>query len=59
MFDEASMVKPTNSQQMESEKIKGISQQVESDATPSSLNKTVLLEITPTVAQGNDHVSGY
>jgi len=32
MFDEASMLKPTISQQVEIEKTKGISQQVESDA---------------------------
>ena len=32
MFDQASMVKPINSQQVESEKTNRISQQVESDA---------------------------
>jgi len=47
MFDEASMVKPTNSQQVESEKTKGILQQVKSDATSSSLDRTVSLEIIP------------
>ena len=36
-FDEASMLKRTISQQVEIEKTKGISQQVESDATSSSL----------------------
>jgi len=51
------MVKPTNSQQVESEKTKWISQQVESDATSSFLNRTVSLEIIPAVTQGSDHVS--
>ena len=32
-FDEASMMQPTNSQQVESETTEGISQKVESDAT--------------------------
>jgi len=37
------MVKLTNSQQVESKKTKGISQQVENDVTSSSLDKTVSL----------------
>jgi len=48
-FDEASIVKPTNSQPVESEKTKGISQQVKSDATSPSLDRTVSLEIIPAV----------
>jgi len=44
-FDEVSILKPT------------ISQQVESDATSPSLERSVLLEIIPTVAQGSDHVA--
>ena len=35
-FDKTSMVKPTDSQQVKSEKTHRISQQVESDATPPS-----------------------
>ena len=58
MFDdEASMLKPTISQQMKIEKTKGISQQVESDATSSSLKRSVSLEIIPTVTQDSDHVA--
>jgi len=55
--DEASIVKPTNSQQVESEKTKGISQQVKSDATSSSLDRIVSLEIISTVTHGSDHVA--
>ena len=33
-FDDASMMKPTNSQQVESKKTTNVSQQVKSDATP-------------------------
>ena len=46
-FDEASMLKPTIPQQVEIEKTKGISQQVESDATSLSLERSVSLEIIP------------
>jgi len=42
---------------VESEKIKEISQQVESDAISSSLDRTVSLEIIPTVTQRSDHVA--
>ena len=38
-FDDSSMLKPTISQQVEIEKTKGVSQQVESDATSPSLKK--------------------
>ena len=51
------MLKPTISQQVEIEKTKGISHQVESDATLPSLKRSVSLEIIPTVTQGNDHVA--
>jgi len=50
-------MKPINSQQVESEKIKGISQQVESDATSSSLDRTVSLDIILAVTQSSDHVA--
>jgi len=51
------MVKPTNSQQVESEKTKKILQRVESDATSSYLDRTISLEIIPAVTQGIDHVT--
>ena len=56
-FDEASMLKHTISQLVEIEKIKEISQQVESDATSPSLERSVSLEIIPTVTHGGDHVA--
>ena len=56
-FDEVSMVKLTDSQQVESEKISKISQQIESDATPPPPNRTILFEITPEVTQGGDLVA--
>ena len=40
-LDEASMVKPTNSQQVESKMTEGISQEVEGDATSPSLERSV------------------
>jgi len=42
---------------VEIEKTKGITQQVESDATSPSLERSVSLEITPTVTQGSDHAT--
>jgi len=48
-FDEASMLKPTISQQVEIEMTKGVSQQVESDATSPSLERSVSLEVIPTM----------
>ena len=53
-FDETSMVKSMNSQQVESEKINRISQQVENDATPLFSDKSVSFEITYEVTQGDD-----
>jgi len=51
------MLKPTISQQVEIEKTKGVSKQMESDATSPSLERSVSLKITPTVTQGSDHVA--
>jgi len=48
-FDEALMVKPTNSQLVESEKTSKISQQVENDATPPPPDRAVSFDITPEV----------
>ena len=56
-FDEALMVKPTNSQHVESEKTKWIPQLVENDATSSSVDKIISLEIIPVVTQSSDHVA--
>ena len=57
-FDEASMVKPTNSQQVESHLTANrILQQVESDATSPSLERSVSFEVTPSVIQGDDQVA--
>jgi len=56
-FDKASMLKPTISQQVEIEKTKGISQQVNSDVTSPSLEMSVFLEIIPMVTLGSDHVA--
>ena len=41
---------------MKSEKTKGISQQVESDATSLSLDRSASFKIIPAVTQGGDHV---
>ena len=51
------MVEPPNSQQVKSEKTDRILQQVESDATLPSLDRSVSFEITPEVTQGGDHVA--
>ena len=56
-FDEASILNPTISQQVEIENTKRVSQQVESDATPPSLDRSVLFEITAEVTHGGDHVA--
>ena len=56
-FDEASIVKPTDSQQVESEKTNRISQQIESDDTLLSPDSSVSFEITLEVIQGDDHVA--
>jgi len=56
-FDEASILKPTISQQVAIEKTKEVSQQMESNATSPSLKRSVFLEIIPTVTQGSDQVA--
>ena len=50
------MMKPGDSQQAESKKTEGISQQVESDATSPSLERSVSFEVIPSVTHGGDHV---
>jgi len=42
---------------MQSKKTEGRSQQVESNDTSPSLERSVSLEIIPTVTQGGDHVA--
>jgi len=51
------MLKPTIFQQMDIENTKWISQQVESNATSPSLERSVSLETIPAVTQGSDHVA--
>jgi len=51
------MVKPINSQHVESEKTDMISQQVESEATPPSPDSSVSFEIILEVTQGENHVT--
>ena len=57
MFDEASMVKPTNSQQVESQTTNRILQQVESDATSPSLERSLSFQVIPSVRQKDDQVA--
>ena len=49
IFDEASMMKPEDSQQVESKKTEEISHQVESDVTSPSLERSVSFETIPMV----------
>ena len=51
------MVKPANSQQVESQTVNKILQQVESDAISTSLERLLSFEITPQVTQRNDQVA--
>ena len=46
-FDEASMMKPTSSQQVKSEQTKEVLQWVESDVTPHTLDRSVSIEFSP------------
>ena len=50
-------MKSTIAQQVEIEKTKEVSQQVESDATSPSLERPASSEIIPTVTQGSDQIS--
>jgi len=51
------MLKSTISQQVKIERTKEVSQQVESDATSPSLERSVSLEIIPTVTQDSDQIA--
>ena len=53
-FDEASMLKPKISQQVEIIKTKEVLQQVKNDANPLSLESSASVRIIPKVTQGND-----
>jgi len=58
MLDEASIVKPTVSQKVETMKTKLlISQRVESDATPHCPVGSISFGISPVVTPGGDHVA--
>ena len=57
MFDEASMVKPTDSHQVKSQATDRILQQVESDAIPPSPDISVSFETKSSVTQGGNHVA--
>ena len=56
-FDEASMLKPKISQPVEIIKTKEVSQQVDNDANPLSLESSTSLRIMPRLTQGNDQVA--
>jgi len=56
-FEEASMMKPTDSQQVESKKTYRIPQHMESDATAPFLDRSVSFEIIATVAQCDDQAA--
>ena len=51
------MLESTISQQVEIERTKEVSQQVESDTTLPSLKRLVSLEIIPKVTHGSDQVA--
>jgi len=58
MFNEASMVKPIDSQQVESQTMTDrILQQVESDTTSPSLYRSISFEVILSVTQGGDQVA--
>ena len=51
------MVKPTDSQQVESKKTTEVSQRVKSDATPRTPGSSVSFEISLTMTQNENHVA--
>ena len=51
------MMKPTDSQQVESKKTTEVSQQVESDTTPHTPGSSISFEVPPTVTQDENHVA--
>ena len=55
-FDEASLMKPTVSQQVETSKTKKLLQLVEIDADPPSLEESASVRIIPEVTQGSDQI---
>ena len=55
-FDETSVLKSTDSQQVERTKTKEVSQWVEVDATPPSPVGSVSVKISPEVTPGEDHI---
>ena len=55
-FDETSMMKPTSSQPVESGQTNEVSQRVNSDTTPRSLEILIPFEFSPEVTHDDDHV---
>ena len=51
------MMKPTNSQQVESKQTKEVSQQVESDVTPRTLDTSLSFQYSPEVTKDRDHIA--
>ena len=51
------MVKPTNSQQVESQMANRILQQVESDTTSPSLGRSVSFQVIPSMTQGDEQAA--
>ena len=49
IFDEASMMKPTSSQQVESRQTKEVPQRVESDTTPHTIDSSISFEFSPEI----------
>jgi len=50
------MIKPTNSEQVESGQTKEVPQRLESDATPRTLDSSVSIEFSPEVTYDGYHV---
>jgi len=57
LLDETSILKPMHSQQVKSEKTNRMPQQIKSDATPLSPDRTISFEITFEVTHGDDYVA--
>ena len=56
-FGEASLMKPTSSQQVESGQTKEVSQRVESDATARTLSSSMSFEFSHKVTHDEDHIA--
>ena len=56
-FVKSLMMKPSDSQQVESKKTTNVSQRVEGDATPHTPSSSISFEISPTVIHDENHVA--